>query len=348
MKKKRVQALENDWAYDAWTTELSADEKENKKKNDDAWNYLVMACDGEPFDIITSDTETNASIAWTKLKEEYEPSTDEALIDVQEDFVKCKMTSKDEDPALWIDKLKVINKRLGSIDRQFEKGDVEMMSHIMANLPIEYSEVVIVLKVSGIASKTINDLRLAVCDMWKRTLEKKSTEKKSAEQSLNTGHRKFWKKFKGDCGYCGKQGHKKENCFKKKKEDQEKGGGDETHNSEGGDKKKVKNPNIICFRCKQKGHPAFMCPDKDKETDMYAFNFNAEEVNQSKNQECNIWWCEGTATEASEWTQVDASYGDMPYLIVKKPNEEMEGIEYSNHYNVLYASNNKESSVETK
>jgi hypothetical protein len=43
------------------------------------------------------------------------------------------MKSKMEDPALWIDKLKVINKRLASIDRQFEKGDsIKMMSHIMA------------------------------------------------------------------------------------------------------------------------------------------------------------------------------------------------------------------------
>jgi hypothetical protein len=219
MKKKWVEALENDWAYDGWTTALTNDKKANKKKNDDAWNYLVMACENEPFDTITSKTETNASIAWEKMKDGYEPTTDEALINVQEEFVKCKMTLKTEDPALWIDKLKVINKRLGSIDGQFEKGDVEKMSHIMANLPIEYSEVVTVLKVSGIASRTINFLRLAVRDMWKRMLENKTTEKKSAEQSLNMGHRKFSKKFKGDCGYCGKQGHKKENCFKKKKED---------------------------------------------------------------------------------------------------------------------------------
>jgi hypothetical protein len=35
--------------------------------------------------------------------------------------------------------------------------------------------------------------------MWKRTIENKKEEKKSAELSLNTGHKKFWKKFKGDC-----------------------------------------------------------------------------------------------------------------------------------------------------
>jgi hypothetical protein len=156
------------------------------------------------------------------------------------------MISKTEDPALWIDKLKVINKRLGGIDSPFKKGDIEMMSHIMANLPVEYSKVVTMLKVSEIASKTINNLRLAVSDMWKRTLEMK-VEAKSAKQSLNTGHKKSWKKFKGICGYCGKQGHKKETCFKKRKKDGEKGGDNEANNSKGGGKPKVKNPNIICF-----------------------------------------------------------------------------------------------------
>jgi hypothetical protein len=139
-----------------------------------------MELSSQPFDIITSETETNACIGWEKLKEEYEPTTDKALVDVQEKFVTCRMESMTEDPALWIDKLKVINKRLASIDAQFEKGDIKMMSHIMANLPKEYSEVVTVLKVNGIASKTINDLRLAVRDMWKQTIENKTPEKKSA------------------------------------------------------------------------------------------------------------------------------------------------------------------------
>jgi hypothetical protein len=158
-------------------------------------------------------------------------------------------------------------------------------------------EVVTVLKVDGIASesKTINDLRLAVRDMWKRTLKNKTTEKKTTEQSLNTRHKKFLKKFKGDCGYCGKQGHKKDNCFKKKREDHEKGGSNKINNSKEGGKGKVKNPNISCFRCKKKGYPAFMCPDKDKESGMYSFNFNIKEVKnvmkQDKEESCDIWWC---------------------------------------------------------
>jgi hypothetical protein len=83
-----VEALEMDYAYDGWTTTLDDDQKAKKKKKDDAWNYLVMACKGKPFDIITSKTESNAFIGWEKLKDKYEPTTDEALINVQEQLVK--------------------------------------------------------------------------------------------------------------------------------------------------------------------------------------------------------------------------------------------------------------------
>ena len=80
MKKKWVTALENDYGYDNWTTALTTDEEANKKKNDDAWNYLVMACENEPFDIITSETESNAFTGWEKLKEEYEPTSTSVIM----------------------------------------------------------------------------------------------------------------------------------------------------------------------------------------------------------------------------------------------------------------------------
>ena len=97
MKKKWVEALDKDLSYEEEETKsLSVSQIAEKKLNDDAWNYLVMACNGEPFDIITSETETNAFKGWKLLKEEYEPSTDEALVNVQEKFVTCKMISNSD------------------------------------------------------------------------------------------------------------------------------------------------------------------------------------------------------------------------------------------------------------
>jgi hypothetical protein len=67
------------------------------------------------------------------------------------------------------------------------------------------------------------------------------------EESLIVTGNKFMKKFEGICGYCGKQGHKKETCFKKKQEDGEIGKGGGSNNNSEGEKGKVKKPNIICF-----------------------------------------------------------------------------------------------------
>jgi hypothetical protein len=167
--------LDNNYSFEATgrTVPLDDAQKALKKMNDDAWNYLVMTCNGEPFDIIMSEMETNTYRGWGLLKEEYEPTTEEALISVQEKFVTCKMVTDGKDPALWIDKLKVINKRLGGINKKYEKGDIELIFYVMVNLPkAEYSYVVTVMKQNRIANKTINDLRLlAVRDKWERTVE---------------------------------------------------------------------------------------------------------------------------------------------------------------------------------
>jgi hypothetical protein len=66
-----------------------------------------------------------------------------------------------------------------------KKGDIEMISYVMANFPTtEFSEVVTIMKQNGIANKTINDLRLAVRDKWERLVETK-TQSKTKEESLN-------------------------------------------------------------------------------------------------------------------------------------------------------------------
>ena len=70
---------------------------------------------------------------------------------------------------------------MGGIDKKYEKGDIEMISHIMAILPKEYSEVVTAMKTNGIANKSINDVRLAVRDMWERTVTVKTGQDREEE-----------------------------------------------------------------------------------------------------------------------------------------------------------------------
>jgi hypothetical protein len=54
--------LDTNYSYDGIKT--VADVQKVLKKNDDAWNYLVMACDGKPFDVMTSEMESKVFKGW--------------------------------------------------------------------------------------------------------------------------------------------------------------------------------------------------------------------------------------------------------------------------------------------
>jgi hypothetical protein len=75
-------------------------------------------------------------------------------------------------------------------------------------------------------------------------------------------------------------------------------------------------------------------PVKDKETGIYTFNFNVEEVKNVVKQDeekesCDIWWCK-EATNQPEWMKIDIS-------IVKRDDEvnKEDCGRSNNHYNVL-------------
>ena len=168
MRKKWKAALFKD--CENATVTVSAQTSEQKaevKMNDDAWSYLVMACEGLAFNLITSVTEGNAFLAYSELLREFEPKNDDALVDVQEKYATCQIESPQEDPALWIDRLKIINSRLAGIDIKYKKSDVEVMAYVMANSPTElYDDVITVTRKSGIAQQTLNNLRKDMHDKW--------------------------------------------------------------------------------------------------------------------------------------------------------------------------------------
>jgi hypothetical protein len=57
----------------------------------------------------------NAFEAWEALNMKWNKSNIDAMVDVNQEFWECKLTSDTDDPSQWIDKLKLINERLTKI-----------------------------------------------------------------------------------------------------------------------------------------------------------------------------------------------------------------------------------------
>jgi len=79
-----------------------------------------------------------------------------------------------------------------------------------------------------------------------------------------------YKKFKGNCSYCGIQGHKQADCHKKKAV--EKSGEEALKMEKSGEETlKLRGENKKCWWCKEKGHIVKECPTKKKNLQDDAF-----------------------------------------------------------------------------
>jgi Zinc knuckle len=95
------------------------------------------------------------------------------------------------------------------------------------------------------------------------------------------------KQIKTRCPYCGKIGHKKEDCWElkankdKRPKHWNKNYKPKEKNENGN--KTSKNPNIVCWTCNQKGHIQTNCPkNKEQETGMMASQSEETETSQTE------------------------------------------------------------------
>jgi Zinc knuckle len=233
---------------------VTAQDRKNFKMNMDAFNFLMLSCEGTAFGFvemcITSEhPEGNAHIAWISLTKRYESNDiGSDYVEINCGFADCKLEGISGDPDVWFQDLEYWKHRLSRIDEgKYAKDELEMKVHIMGTLPKEYES--IKTRYNGILAMTpISDLHRDIVDYWKRNGKPSDGDKGDSKNLALMATRKI----KGNCRNCGKQGHMARDCKGPKKS-----GGETVASSM--DKTKKDTSKIKCFKCGAMGHYANKC-----------------------------------------------------------------------------------------
>ena len=78
-------------------------------------------------------------LAWKNLKCKYEPLTKLSLVSLQKQFAQSRLEDAGRDPEEWINDLEHLHMRINGV-RTNSISDEDMVTHILGNLPEEYSE----------------------------------------------------------------------------------------------------------------------------------------------------------------------------------------------------------------
>jgi hypothetical protein len=297
----------------------TAEDKANIKANDNAWSYLMMACKSKAFNIVAAVQNDDAYMAFSKLKIKYEPNRSKDLVGMLTEWSDLKMEDEFEDPTIYIKGLEEINVKFESVDPKYKKTDLEMITYIFAKMPQSYSPVMTARELIGFDLSDLDEVANELEDYWTRYIKK--SEKKIATEALAVEKgKKFFKKFKGICNYCGKQGHKETDCRGKAKD---KGTG---NGKQEGGKPKRDISKIKCFGCNEMGHYKSDCPKKDSnDTTASSLFVGAIDAVEPEEEEI-VWNFTGVAKsmfdEENEWTTVVKKNNKKCKCVVKKHSQE--------------------------
>ena len=233
--------------------------EERERANEKAHHYLLLSCCDGAFPYVEG-SNGNAKAAWNALKERFEASEAVDLVELEGEFSNFKPGNPYDSPNLWILELEYLRKRIENVGKT-KMDESRMIAQIILKAPKEYAVPINVIQTSLKSSKvTLSEVKSALRHYWKTNLKgKKAGVNNSKNVALNSEHKKPWKKFKGYCKNCGKQGHKTHQCKDKVNKERYKGNV----------KKEKDMSKVKCFRCGQMGHYAKDCPKKDVETGLF-------------------------------------------------------------------------------
>ena len=152
--------------------------------------------------------EGNCHEAWKGLVAKFEPSTSAELIELKKKFNQLILNDVKMDPDPWIIELELLRRRINLIS-DGKITEVDLLIHILSNLPSEYDNLVENMECrigSSTNEVTMNELKERLRARYSRL--NKSDGDKNEVTSENV---MFTKAFKGRCNKCGAYGHKAAN-----------------------------------------------------------------------------------------------------------------------------------------
>lgn len=145
---------------------------ENQKKNQLAWNYLIMALEGPPLQVILNITSRDPHDAQNELLSIYEPATTEACSHLLQEMENCNLEDNMGSPEVWFYKLDLINCRIGDIDPAYKKTDIQMIVHITSKLPRDlYQSLIMAYSLSGFTGVTLLTFHKKVVEFWQSNIK---------------------------------------------------------------------------------------------------------------------------------------------------------------------------------
>jgi hypothetical protein len=205
------------------------------------------------------------------------------------DYQNLLKKSPYENPEVIINEMLYLD-RLIEQSGGTKRTDLEHLGYLISNLPKEYEGIV-----TGLTMFTeeelksqdlLNRVRLLLRNHWLRNLRDRNLkldtrrtvrryhEAYNINDSQGQGNKpwnKPWKKFKGWCRRCRKQGHKAQDCPENNTETLL--AINNNNNNKNGDYKSK----LRCYNCNQFGHFARDCPDKQENNQDQAFIALVEE-----------------------------------------------------------------------
>jgi gag-polypeptide of LTR copia-type len=139
----------------------------------------------------------DARLAWTNLVQKFTPTTKSNLIETKREFVESRLEDIWIKPDIWIQGLETLRRRLEILGHKI--SEMDLIIHIIHYLPSEYETTIEFIEI---------ELEMDTGSL-ERVRERISKTFKENEKALVS-----FKKYKGNCKYCGIYGHKGSECRK--------------------------------------------------------------------------------------------------------------------------------------